>query len=356
MTNEVKTYRVLGLMSGTSLDGLDIALCEFNYAEKWSYRLILAETIKYGDQMKGELAAAERLNAADFMQLNQKFGAFSGKTVNDFLLRNQIAPQEIDAIASHGHTIFHQPHNGFTTQIGCGATIAAQTGLTTICDFRSVDVALGGQGAPLVPIGDQLLFSDFDYRLNLGGIANASFDQKGTTLSFDICFANIISNYLVAQLGKEMDESGNIARSGKLDQDLLNRLNEWSYFEKDHPKSLGKESFVEFFQPILTSNTASVEDQLHTFGHHLAQQISKVVPNGTCLVTGGGAYNKFWVELLSHYSKSEILTPERQLIDFKEAMIFAFLGVLRLNKLPNALSSVTGASSSSVGGAIYLGN
>lgn len=349
-----KTYRIIGLMSGTSLDGLDIALCEFKENSGWSFRILFAETQKFNDQFTARLMKADQLTGLELMKLNSDLGRHFGETVNNFLIKNNIEKSSIDGIASHGHTIFHQPQNGFTTQIGCGAQIAAITGITSINDFRSLDVALKGQGAPLVPIGDKLLFGNYDYCINFGGIANVSFQENDVRKSFDIGFANMASNYLSEKLGKPYDPSGEIARSGSFDQDLFNQLNQLEYFHKKPPKSLGKEYFDQSYRFTLTNNPLKTEDQLHTLGKHLAYQVSKHLKKGTCLTTGGGSYNQFWIDEISKLSPTKMIIPEAKLIDFKEALIFGFLGVLRLSEQTNTLQSVTGSIRNSVGGAVYL--
>lgn len=341
-------------MSGTSLDGLDIALCEFSWKDKWHYNILFAETQDYTDDLTTSLKHCETYPARDFMRLDSEVGKHFGMLVNNFLDRHRIDKNSITAIASHGQTIFHQPDQGFTTQIGSGAQIAAVTGITTICDFRSLDVALGGQGAPLVPIGDELLFGEYDYCINLGGIANISFRENGMRKSFDIGFANMASNYLSEKLGEPYDKNGRIALSGSFDQNLFDQLNSLDYFETEPPKSLGKEYFDQCFIKTLDKTNLNTEDQLNTFGNHLAFQISKHLNNGTCLVTGGGSFNNFWMEEIRAQSSAEIITPSPMIINFKEALIFAFLGLLRLEEQNNTLQSVTGAKKDSIGGCIYL--
>lgn len=342
-------------MSGTSLDGLDIALCEFEKSDNWSYTILFAETQNYTDELLQRLKRADQLDALGFMQLDSDLGKHFGEMVNNFIERHLIQKETIDAIASHGQTIFHQPENGFTTQIGSGAQIAAVTGIRTIADFRSLDVALGGQGAPLVPIGDELLFSNYDYCINFGGIANISFKEGGVRKSFDIGFANMASNYLVQRLGRSYDENGDIARSGKFDQDLYNLLNNLEYFNQEPPKSLGKEYFDQVFKFTLTNNPLRIQDQLHTLGRHLAFQVGNWLKKGSCLVTGGGSYNSFWLDEIKKITAVDLIIPDSKIIDFKEALIFAFLGLLRLQEETNTLSSVTGAKKDSIGGCIYLG-
>ncbi len=351
----MESFNVIGLMSGTSLDGLDIAHCKFNFDEKWRFNLIHHETVPYSKEQKNVLADLENESAINYALFHTKFGALIGNEVNKFIHKNKIT--NTDFLASHGHTIFHQPNNNLTTQIGCGAQIAAITGIETICDFRSKDVALGGQGAPLVPIGDELLFSEYDYCINLGGIANISFKAKGKRISYDLAMANMVSNYVCSLEGIEYDDKGKLGASGNFNHNLYNDLNAIEFFSKSHPKSLGKENFIINFKPILDKYNISNADKLNTFGKHLAHQICKILSSTQdkkVLITGGGAYNSFWVSEIRSTADAQIIIPENKIIEYKEAVIFGFLGVLRKKQLVNCLSSVTGAKQDSVGGTIYL--
>lgn len=348
--------RVLGLMSGTSLDGLDMALCEFSPHEKgYTYKILKTETVHYSGDWKKELRGAQHLSAENYFALNAKYARFMASEVKQFLKNSPLQPF---AIASHGHTVFHQPKNGFSTQLGCGATLAALTGLTTVCDFRSLDVALGGQGAPLVPIGDTLLFKDYQACLNLGGIANISFDAKdGKRVAYDSCVVNLLLNYLSEQVGQDYDKDGDIAKSGKVNQQLLEYWNSLDYYKVEGAKSIGREWFEKNIVTALKESKLKPEDLLATSIEHIAGIISKELNEHDIkkvLVTGGGAYNAFLIENLKAKSNAEVIIPDDTVIQFKEALIFAFLGYLRLNQIVNTLSSVTGASADSIGGAVYL--
>ena len=348
-------YRVLGLMSGTSLDGLDIAQCTFEFTEgKWAFVIERAITYPYTLQWKEKLASAETLTGIDLILLHNEYGNLLSNYVNQFL---EGSSTTIDFIASHGHTIFHQPQNGLTLQIGNGACIAAQTGVTTICDFRTMDLALGGQGAPLVPIGDKLLFGDYGHCLNLGGFANISYDnESGDRLAFDVCPVNIVINHLVEERGLSFDPEGSIAEQGMVKEDLLSRLNNLSFYSRTGPKSLGKEWVLSEMLPVINSYNITLEDKLRSFYEHVAIQINNSLRgevNSEVLITGGGAHNNFLLELFSTRIKLKILIPAPEVIDFKEALIFAFLGVLRFRNEENCLSSVTGAKKDNVGGIIY---
>jgi anhydro-N-acetylmuramic acid kinase len=354
------TYSVIGLMSGTSLDGIDIAFCTFsNKVNKWTYKIVAAETITYDRQWQQCLQDAEKTTALEFVLTDTEYGHHLGKLVRSFIKKHRKKPE---LVASHGHTIFHQPQKGFTTQIGNGAAIAAECGLPVVCDFRSKDVALGGQGAPLVPIGDELLFSKYSFCLNLGGFANVSFNNRKKRVAYDICPVNIVLNALSQKLGKKYDAGGALAHRGKINQSLLKQLNSLPYYKQKYPKSLGKEWVIATIFPLLKKSGANPFDLLRTFTEHAAMQVgqssSKFEVRGSkinsILITGGGAYNTFLIERIKAYCDNTIIIPDKNTIEFKEALIFAFLGVLRLRGEVNCLSSVTGADNDNVGGCIYL--
>lgn len=353
MTN--KQYKIIGLMSGTSLDGLDIAFCRFEKNEQgWEYSILQAETVEYTDEWKRRLQSIDKTSAGDFVQADIEYGQLTGKMVKKFLERFKIKP---DFISSHGHTVFHQPSKGITCQIGRGSAIAAETGIPVICDFRSTDVALGGEGAPLVPIGDRLLFHGYDFCLNLGGFANISFEKKNQRIAFDICPVNTALNRLAVQLEKVYDEGGKIAASGITNETLMEKLNGLPYYRLDPPKSLGKEWLEEFFLPVLEQSGIVIQDKLRTVCEHISMQTAKVITGqgqGKLLITGGGAFNTFLVDRIRERSQANIVLPDPLTINYKEALIFAFLGLLRWRGEINCLKSVTGASSDSSCGAIYL--
>jgi len=346
-------YTAIGLMSGTSLDGVDIACCRFEYnAGKWEYDIIDATTVEYSDEWKNRLVNSMKSDAESLTLLNIEYGHYLGKLANDFIKKYGYTP---DIISSHGHTVFHQPEKKLTLQIGDGAAIAAVTGITTVCDFRSTDVALGGQGAPLVPIGDKLLFSDYDYCINIGGIANISYEDKGKRIAYDICPANMALNYLSEKRRQKFDADGRMAATGNSDENLLSELNSLKYYNLNPPKSLGKEWVFDSFISIIEKHSVSVEDLLNTVTEHIAEQISTILQKpGKALITGGGANNTFLINRIKEKSKTEIVIPDRTLIDFKEALIFAFMGVLRLRNETNIFSSVTGARKDHCGGAVYI--
>lgn len=343
---------VLGVMSGTSLDGLDLALCSFEKTgESYSFKIESATTIAYSGSWKETLANAQDLNAEKYFRLHHNYGSFIASEINKFI-KHVAKPF---AVASHGHTVFHQPHLGFTTQIGCGATIAAHTGLVTVSDFRSLDVAKGGQGAPLVPIGDKLLFPEYGACLNIGGIANVSFNANHYQKAYDICFANMALNYLSEKLGKPYDENGELACSGKCNEQLLEEINRAK--SPVGKVSLSREQFEKTIIPLLNYSRIPVEDKLATMCAYSGNEIASTLSENnleSVLVTGGGAYNKCLVDSIQNGFKGRLIIPADEIVQFKEALIFAFLGYLRLHGTINTLSSVTGATSDSVSGAVYF--
>lgn len=341
----------LGIMSGTSLDGIDLALCRFSDSQnRWTYEIVEAQTISYPTSWIEKLKEAPNLKAEEFLMLHNKYGCYIGELINEFL-RGKELPQ---IISSHGHTIFHQPDKKFTFQLGNGASMAATTGITTICDFRDFDVALGGQGAPLVPMGDQLLFPEFDYCLNIGGFANISFDHAGVRIAFDICPANIVLNELALQKGFAYDENGFLGASGTVNESLLQQLNNLDFYHQKYPKSLGREWTDLHIIPMLSASGLSTEDQAATIYEHIAVQISDIIgQNGSVLATGGGSKNLFLIDKLKQKTACRIFLPDIKLIDFKEALIFALLGVLAFNGQINIQSSVTGSKQDHIGGIIY---
>ena len=357
--------KVIGLMSGTSLDGLDIAYIEFNFDNSnngSSFKIIQTKSMPYSDEFIHELKQATQLSTRDFLILDKKIGAVFGNAINDFISEFNINKAEIDAIASHGQTTFHQPENGFTSQIGCGDTIAVLTGIPVINDFRTKDVILGGQGAPLVPVGDFNLFQNAAASfLNLGGIANISFKKNNEIIAFDICPANHPLNKIVvrdySELNINYDKGGKIARSGKVENSLLEQLNKLAFYNQAFPKSLGTEWIDAYLYKITDQLTIPSKDQLRTIVEHEAIQIAAVLNDNklnSVFISGGGALNDFMIERLKHHYNGTVIIPEKQIIEFKEAIVFAYLGALYLNKQTNILKSVTGASRDSIGGVLHL--
>lgn len=349
-----KVANVIGLMSGTSLDGVDLVYVRFtDKEESYSYTIIKSETYKYSKEWENKLKNAFSQTALEIEKLDIEYGEYLGNLIKVFLKENSI--KEIDFIASHGHTIFHKPEQGLTLQIGDGETISKVTQYKVVYDFRTQDVKLGGQGAPLVPIGDRLLFHEYEYCLNLGGFANISFEKNGDRKAFDICPVNIVMNHFAQLLGSNYDDKGLFASEGKVQKQLLDELNNLSFYKDVEPKSLGYEFVVEVIFPLIAKYDLSEKDTLRTFIEHIVCQIAnKVNSKGQLFITGGGAYNEFLIQQLKKKLSNEIVVPNKELIDFKEALIFAFLGLLRVNNKINCLKSVTGASKNHSSGQICV--
>lgn len=345
----------IGLMSGTSLDGLDIIAVVFDsHNSKISYDIKKTETIPYSELWQTKLRNAHNLPVYDFLKLHSEFGSFMGKQVNTFLAQNAFSPSDIAFIASHGQTIFHNPQEGITTQIGDGVKIYAQTGIPVINNFRSLDVALGGQGAPLVPVGDELLFPEYNFCLNLGGFANISYGENKQRVAYDIVPVNFVLNRLASKLNLPYDMFGQNASKGYINKNILSQLNNLPFYQQPHPKSLGREWVESNIFPVF-SNSNSVHDLLRTYVEHICIQITQTIDKhsqGTILATGGGAYNTFLIERLQQLSNHKIIIPDANLIEFKESLIFALLGWLKINGIKNTYSSCTGALRNTVSGNI----
>ncbi len=378
------SYRVIGLMSGSSLDGLDIAYCEFRTENnKWSFKILKTSVVEYPDEWAQVIKGLPVSNAKTLWETHSGLGNYFGEQINEFIKKNSLK-DKVEFVASHGHTIFHFPDKKFTTQIGDGAAIAARTNLPVICDFRSTDIADGGQGTPIVPIGDKLLFPHFRFCLNIGGIANISCKTNSPNLSkarlndkvgqgegqnqivaFDVCTANQILNMLANRNGKEYDAGGEIAATGNLNTVLLEKLNALEYYSLPYPKSLDNSFSREMILPVLEELPLSIEDKMRTYVEHIAFQVANHIamisrkekiefnPKEKILATGGGAFNKFLIERIHAKTKIDVEVPGDETVKFKEALVIAFMGVLRMRNEVNVLKSVTGASKDSIGGAVY---
>ena len=351
----MRDFKVIGLMSGSSLDGLDIAYVNFSHDnKKWFFQIVEAGNVPYTEEWKNMLSEAFNKNEVELKELDIEYGKYLGSITKKFIKKYELDPK---LIASHGHTIFHMPEKGYTLQIGNGQEIANETGIMTINDFRTEDVKKGGQGAPLVPIGDKYLFADYPICLNIGGIANLSYDSEDKRIAYDICMANQLLNYLASKLGYDYDNNGNFARQGSVNQELLNILNDNPYYDKEAPKSLGREFFEEYQHKVIDESSLSAKDLLATATEHIAYQIVRAtehLESSKMLITGGGAKNNYLIERIRKMSKHEIIIPDTMIIDYKEALIFAFLGALKMEGRINVLSSVTGATSDSSSGNICL--
>jgi anhydro-N-acetylmuramic acid kinase len=348
-------YKITGIMSGTSLDGMDLAACIFKVRNgSWEYSIEHAVTFPYDSEWKARLKSLQNADARELAKAHFDFGRLTGELAAKFHKQSGFDPL---LIASHGHTIFHNPAKGYTLQIGNGAAIAAISGKPVVCDFRSTDVCLGGQGAPLVPIGDQLLFAQYDACLNLGGFSNIAFTRNSKRIAFDICPVNTVLNKLANEPGKEFDENGSLARQGEIIPSLLDTLNSLPFYSQTPPKSLGTEWLEANFFPVLDNSSAKVINKLSTVVEHISNQIAKVISEyriTNMLVSGGGVHNKFLIESIGKSTSCDLIIPDNHTINYKEALIFALLGLLRWSGQTNCLASATGAAKDSISGAVYL--
>lgn len=353
---KTENYIVIGIMSGTSLDGIDLAYIAFAKSDSWSYKIHKAVTIPYAEEWRKRLQMGIHFNKEKLQKLNKEYTLYLGGIVKKFIESIHESPsfEGIDFICSHGHTILHQPEKGFTLQIGNLPELATYIKQTVVCDFRVQDVALGGQGAPLVPMGDQLLFPEYDYCLNLGGFANVSFEQNTKRLAFDICPVNIVLNVLAERLGVPFDEGGNLSEKGTLIPDLLEKLNALEFYNLSPPKSLGLEWVQKHIFLLLEKTDAKTEDLLHTFTEHVAIQLaSTFIESASVLVTGGGAYNSYLLQRLKHHKNLNLVISSNEVIEYKEALVFGLLGVLKLRGEVNCLASVTGAERDHSSGVVF---
>lgn len=346
-------YKVIGIMSGTSLDGLD--LCLVHFQEKgidWEYSILKGTTLDYSKEWLQKLNSAPLLSARELHKLHIEYGKYIGKCVKEF------TDTKVDLVCSHGHTVFHEAQQGINYQLGHPQAISTECGIKTVGDFRTLDVLLGGEGAPLVPIGDKLLFNEYQACINLGGFSNISFDKGNERLAFDISPVNIVLNHLSKQINMDFDRDGEVASMASVNNELLNELNKQDYFNKDAPKSLGREWVEEKVYPLLNEYSGQIENCIRTYTEHIAYQTAKVLNrysiNEKVLFSGGGAKNKFLIQRINELTKCKIELANEELMDFKEALIFGLLGVLRMENKINVLKSVTGANKNSSCGVVYL--
>ena len=347
-------YNVIAVMSGTSLDGIDIIFASYKYSNDWKFYIHHSETIKYSKVWKLILSELVNKSKDELKEIDLAYSELLGSIISDFIRINKL--EEIDFVASHGHTALHQPENGLTLQIGNQQILSNIIDEKVVCDFRVQDVIFGGQGAPLVPIGDRLLFSDYEYCLNLGGFANISFELNNARIAFDICPVNIVLNHYVAKLDLEFDDKGQLASIGNINEDLLFQLNALKFYKEQPPKSLGLEWVELKIFPLIDTFKLQTEDILRTYVEHVAIQISQVIKQEkrSVLATGGGVYNSFLMNRISYFSKSEIVIPNNQIVEYKEALIFGLLGVLKDRNEINCLKSVTGAKQDHSSGKILI--
>lgn len=354
-------------MSGSSLDGLDIAFTEFTETGgQWTFEILQADCIGYNREWLTRLETATTLSALDYQLLHTEYGHFIGQQVNAFIEKHHLH-HKVQLVATHGHTTFHLPEKKMTAQLGDGAAIAAETKLSVISDLRALDVALGGQGAPIVPIGEKLLFTGFDYFLNIGGIANISIYADGKHIAFDVCAANRVLNMLAEDAGLRYDDGGRLAATGNINDALLVELNELEYYSKAYPKSLANGFGTDIIYPAIKNAGIATTDALRTYVEHVSMQVKNAVKDNRLqtrnsrskmLVTGGGVLNSFLIERLNALlaeDMTDVMVPDEKLVQYKEAMIMGLIGVLRWREETTILTSVTGASRASIGGALWLG-
>lgn len=349
-------YKVIGVMSGTSMDGLDLAHCELieNENGSWDYKINQAVTIPYDEKWRLRLSKLRLQPSIIYHKTDRYFGQFIGQMVKQFIENHNL---EVDLISSHGHTIFHQPESNITAQIGAGYAINAETGISVVSNFRSLDVVYGGEGAPISAIGDDILFPEFEFCLNLGGFANISTNKEGKRIAFDICPNNIILNRVAREFDMDYDEDGQIAEKGKIDYELLGALNRIDFYSQDYPKSLGREWINDSFWAHVRQSESDKVDKMKTLVDHIAEQIGNTIEDlrehdKPCRVytTGGGAYNKTLIEHLKTHTDAEIVVPDNKIVEYKESLVFALMGVLRVLNKPNVLGHSTGSNIDSISG------
>jgi len=347
-------YKIIGVMSGTSLDGIDLVYVTFSFNKTWSFQIINSDTFSYDESWLETLKNLVLFSDSKLKAIDEDYTRYLAVKIQDFIEKYDI--KEVDVICSHGHTALHQPENQITYQIGNLPLLSSLLKKTVVCDFRIQDVELGGQGAPLVPIGDVLLFPEFDFCMNLGGFANISTLINNEVIAYDICPVNIVLNHYVYKLGFDYDDGGKIASIGDINNELLDRLNNLDFYKLPYPKSLGLEWVKSDVISLIDSFSLEIKDVLRTFVEHIAIQISNEINSKnevSVLVTGGGAYNVFLIGRIKAYTNNQILIPSKEIIEFKEALIFGFLGVLKLREENNCLKSVTGASKDHSSGKIF---
>lgn len=359
----MRIYRGIGMMTGTSMDGADLAHCAFWEKDgQWEYELLASETVPLEESWLARLSYLEASDARTYARTHVYLGHYFGRMIAQFIEDKQLLPE---FVATHGQTIFHQPEKNYTSQIGDGETIASYLTCPLVTNFRNKDVAVGGQGAPLVPFGEALLFPKHRLFMNLGGFANLTALRPGKgPIAFDIAACNLALNWLAAHLDPPLayDSGGRIARSGKLDGELLEALNTLSFYRTPPPKSLGTEWLNAAVLPLIRNEDIPLEDRMHTYVVHLTYQLRRAVEkcggkDEPILVTGGGVYNKFLMEKLKERLaplKVDVTPVSVEISDNKEAILFAFLGLNTLLGRPNILSSVTGAPYDVMGGSIHL--
>ena len=346
-TAPIPPQTALGLMSGTSLDGLDIARSQFERTTSGRIlgELLAFESVPFPDDLAARLRALYTADAREWAACAAAFSTWCAEAV---LATGFTA----DVIGFHGQTTFHEPASGFTAQLASGAHLYARTGMPVVCDFRSLDVALGGQGAPLVPVADALLFPEAEVAVNLGGIANLS--ERDSRRAWDIVPCNLLLNRLAERVGEAFDRGGQRAARGQCIPELAAELAGIPYLDRSAPKSLGREDVEALWWPAIERFAGhAVDDLLATATADIARHVRTAIGARTALVTGGGAWNTALMDRIAEEPGLRMLPASREVVDGKEAHAFALLAWMRLHGLPNTWASVTGAQRDSCGGCIY---
>ncbi len=361
------THHIIGLMSGSSLDGLDIAHCQFTFdgrPQKGQIRwqILDAETIAYPPEWQARLRKTTTMSPVELLETDADLGRWMGNQVRTFVAQRKL---KIDLVASHGHTVFHFPEKGFSLQIGQGNHLAEKCGLPVIFDFRTADIAAGGQGAPLAPVVDEWLLTDYDFFLNLGGIANIACHTRDGFVGYDIIGTNQILDALAGKLNLAYDSGGQLARKGSLNPTLYNQLQKLDFLQQEPPKSLDNQ----WVRDNMTGPTLAFDDTIpnkmativELAAFEIAKEINRLIPyakhpNHQLLITGGGAHNTYLIERIKHFAPSnlEIIIPTPQLINYKESLLIALLALLRQYGSPNSSPLVTGAGRNTVGGVLTM--
>jgi len=355
-------YNVIGITSGTSLAGLDLVFAALTEVRgKWTYEVKASERVEYTAEWEEKLGKAADLPARDYLLLHSEYGHFIGHAVNQFIADHQLDHQ-VHFIAAHGDTVFHIPAQKMTAQLGDGAAISAVTGLSVISDLRAMDIAFGGKGAPLLPIAEQLLFPDYQYRVNLGENATLAAQIDGQLIASDICACNYVLDTLAETLNFPFDKDGQLAAGGVTDQSLLNALNGLAFYNEASPRHMSSKFGTGTVLPMIQQHQLSTQGKLNTYTHHIAAQIEKIVKDllpqeenvpRSLLLTGGGAANTYLVKTIEAALQPHNVTVTVQHDPFRNALMIALLGALRWRQEPNGLASVTGAEKDSVGGALW---
>ena len=361
----IKSVRALGLMSGTSLDGVDIALIKTDGIDVYDFGR--AYTVPYDDSLREQIRSILGLkpdteqNAAKISLVENLLTAFHAEVVKDFLSAED---EPVDVIGFHGHTIHHEPENHYTHQIGDGQLLADLTGIKVVNRFRNADVCAGGQGAPLVPVYHAALCADMEKPvavLNIGGVSNITWiGSTGEMLAFDTGPGNApVNDWVLKHAGMHMDYNGKLAISGKVNEPILSVLMKHKYFAKYPPKSIDRNIFNEKLEHL---EGLSLEDGAATATAFTAEAVAYSIsfflpePPKKLIISGGGANNPTMVRFIRRRLPDIEVTTGREIgwnCEAMEAQAFAYLAVRRLAGLPITFPTTTGVSEPLPGGEIH---